>query len=74
MNNLTSIDYKELLNSNDIRKAKLEFLIGQIIELSTVLEGNGAPNFQANKHAWYFDTASNKYYRNTGGTNWVSLN
>jgi len=44
-------------------------------ELTSVIEGSGAPTFAAPKHSQYFDTAASKYYRNTdGGTTWVALN
>lgn len=73
--NLLSSDYSQILSGNDLTKAKLQQIIASLIQLSDVIEGSGVPAIKADKHRWYFDTATSKYYRNTdGGTTWVALN
>ena len=73
--NLPSLDYLSILSGGDLTKARFQELMSQIIVLSGVIEGSGAPTFPSDKHQQYFDTATSKYYRNTdGGTTWVALN
>lgn len=73
--NLLSSDYSQILAGNELTKARLQQIIAQIIQLSDISEGSGAPAHKAAKHSQYFDTVTSKYYRNTdGGTTWVALN
>ena len=75
LNNLLNADYAEILSGSPLTIDRFKQLIDSIIKLTDVLEGSGAPTIQAEKHAWYFDTASNRYYRNIdGGTTWIALN
>lgn len=72
---LTAEDYKRLYSGTDLDKANIKSLIDSLVALCQINEGSGAPTQKANKHTWYFDTATNKYYRNVdGGTTWVALN
>lgn len=75
MNNLPSLAYDSLLSGSGLTKAQFQELMANIIAVSSVLEGIVAPTFKADKHQQYFDTVTNKYYRNVdGGTTWVALN
>ena len=74
--NVSTQDYRELMpNSTETARLRYFQLMQAIIDATNVLEGSGAPTHTAPKHAWYFDTAANKYYRNiNGSTSWVALN
>lgn len=73
--NLTTQDYQNILSGTEINKANFKKVIDDLIQLSVIYEGIGAPTQAARKHTQYFDTATSKYYRNTdGGTTWVALN
>lgn len=73
--NLTSSDYQRLLSADSLTNNRFQQLLGELIALTNVIEDSGVPAFAAKKHQWYFDTATNKYYRNVdGGTTWVALN
>lgn len=74
--NLQKETYNQLFKeSEDFDVSNLYFLIDEIINRCSIIEGSGAPTFVAIKHAQYFDTAANRYYRNVdGSTTWVALN
>lgn len=75
ISNLSNIDYEALLDGSSIAKNRFQQIISQLIVLSDILEGSGVPTQKADKHQQYFDTTTNKYYRNVdGGTTWVALN
>lgn len=76
LQNLDSTDYNLLFREADIFiLQRYRDLLTSILEQVSVIEGVGVPTIAAGKHAWYFDTATSKYYRNTdGGTTWVALN
>ena len=73
--NLPPFDYQEVLSGSDSTNARFQALIGSIVTLTKVINGSGVPTFEAQQHQQYFDTSTNKYYRNVdGGTTWVALN
>ena len=64
-----------ILTGEPLNKEQLRILLDSIVDTTAVIESTGAPTIKANLHAWYFDTAANRYYRNVdGGTTWVALN
>lgn len=75
LSNLLNSDYADILDGSPLTIDRFKQLIESILSLASVIEGAGAPTIEANKHAWYFDTVTSKYYRNTdGGNTWVALN
>lgn len=72
---IDALTIDRLLSGTPQDKLVLQNLINDLIGLSSIIEGSGAPTFKADKHQQYFDTATSKYYRNTdGGATWVALN
>ena len=64
-----------LLTGADTDKDQLRVLIDQLVLFTSIIEGSGIPSFKADRHQWYFDLVTSKYYRNAdGGTTWVALN
>lgn len=75
LNNLGRFEFDAVLSGSSLDKEKVQSLLSAIIQLTNVIEDSGVPTQAAEKHTWYFDTATNKYYRNVdGGTTWVALN
>lgn len=74
--NISTYDYRELMpQSTETARLRYYQLMQNIIDATSVFEGSGVPTHVAVKHGWYFDTVTNKYYRNVdGGTTWVALN
>jgi len=72
---LSRLDVLSLLEKNDFVIDAYRRIQEINAQLTSVTEGSGVPTYIATKHAWYFDTATSKYYRNTdGGATWVALN
>ena len=64
-----------VLSGDDISKEQVRILLDSLVDVSSIIEGSGAPTFKTARHQQYFDTVTSKYYRNTdGGTTWVALN
>jgi len=72
---LTSIDLKTLMAGDDFMIERYRQIQNANSLLTSIIEGSGVPTFVSEKHTQYFDTATNKYYRNVdGGNTWVALN
>ena len=59
---------RNLIDSGSEREFQAFFQrYNELVLLSDVLIGDVAPTFKADRHRWYLDTATNKYYRNVDG-------